>query len=390
MKRSLKIIALALLSLPLGVSCEKEHREAGKPEPVEIPIDWSKRAMSVKELADMSLHEKVCQMFFVRPESLTPGVWTSAIGATVSNFEKYPVGGFLLFAGNIVNPKQLRSFNNQLHRLGNYPLIAVDEEGGTVARIGKNKNFSVPTYDNMYSVGQKNDLDYSYSVGLSIGSYVAENGFDIDFAPVTDVFTNPGNKVIGKRAFGSEPELVARNVERFVRAFSAAGICSCLKHFPGHGDTGTDSHTGYAETGKSWEEMLHCEIIPFRAGVAAGTDFIMSAHIAAPAVTGNKEPSTLSRMMMTDKLRGELDFKGIIVSDGMEMGAITQHYSSDVAAVKAVGAGVDMILVPADYKKAIDAVEAAVRTGSITESRINESVERIMKLKKRLLENRLK
>lgn len=390
MKRILEFGVFAILTLSFGVACEKEKHESTKPDPVEIPIDWSKRAMSVKNPTEMSLHEKVCQMFFVRPESLTPGVLTSAIGATIRNFEKYPVGGFLLFADNIVNPKQIRSFNDHLHRLGNYPLIAVDEEGGVVARIGRNKNFAVPTYSDMYSVGQKKDLEYTYEVGLSIGSYVAENGFDIDFAPVSDVFTNPANKVIGKRAFGSEPELVANNVERFVKAFTKAGICSCLKHFPGHGDTSTDSHTGYAESGKSWEEMLACEIIPFRAGIAAGADFVMSAHIAAPRVTGNKEPSTLSKMMMTDKLRNELSFKGIIVSDGMEMGAIVKHYSSEEAALKAVEAGVDMILVPVDYKKAIDAVEAAVNAGTIQESRINESVERIMKLKKRLLENRMK
>jgi beta-N-acetylhexosaminidase len=221
------------------------------------------------------------------------------------------------------------------------------------------------------------------NVGQAIGKYLKEYGFDIDFAPVADVNTNPNNIVIGNRAFGSDPTIAAGAVSGVLAGLAENGIVGCLKHFPGHGDTTGDTHEGYVRTDKTWEQLANCEMIPFRAGVQAGAKMVMTAHIAVPNVTGEEQlPSTLSGTILQDKLRGELGFDGVIVSDAMSMGAIHNEYSSGEAAVKAFLAGCDILLMPFDYIEAYQTVLEAVKNGTISESRLNESVKRIMKLKK--------
>ncbi len=159
-------------------------------------------------------------------------------------------------------------------------------------------------------------------------------------------------------------------------------VGSCLKHFPGHGDTANDTHKGYAESRKTWEEMLQCEMLPFRAGIEEGTDMIMTAHIAAPRVTGSDVPSTMSRAMLTDKLRGELGYEGLIVTDALAMGAITRVFTPAEAALACLRAGADLVLMPFNYYEAFDGVEAAVRNGEMPEARIDESLRRVLAYKK--------
>ena len=204
----------------------------------------------------------------------------------------------------------------------------------------------------------------------------------MDFAPVADVNTNPLNPVIGSRAFGDDPQQAARMVSRVIEGLHDSGVASCVKHFPGHGDTATDTHTGYAETLKTWEEIKNCEMIPFQAGIDAGTDMVMTAHIAAPNVTGTSEPSTISPIMLTEKLRGELGYDGLIITDALSMGAIREAYSSAEACVLCVQAGVDLLLMPYDYFEAFDGVARAVEEGRIPEERIDESVCRILRFKR--------
>ena len=170
-------------------------------------------------------------------------------------------------------------------------------------------------------------------------------------------------------------------VAEYVKGMADAGVVSCLKHFPGHGDTYADTHLGYAVSHKTWEEMRSCEMITFQAGIAAGAPMVMTAHISAPKVTGSEIPSTLSPVILQDKLRKELGFKGVIITDGMEMGAITREYSSEQAAILAIKAGADILLGTREYPKVFDAVLQAVQDGTIPESRIDESVRRILKLK---------
>lgn len=377
-----KLTVWGVLLLSLAAACTKDPG----PETPEEPKKYE-----LKELGQMSLREKVGQLFNVRVESLVPGASGSVTGgseALADFFRQYPCGGVTLFAANITYPYQTSVFTEYLHGLDNYPLICVDEEGGRVARIGRNTYFPVTRVGTMASVGATGDPQKAKEAGSTIGEYLFRYGFDIDLAPVSDVNTNPDNVVIGDRAFGSSPELVGSMVEAFLAGMKGQKVEGCLKHFPGHGDTSTDSHYGYAESLKTWEELSGCEMIPFRQGIAAGAKMIMTAHVCLPNVTGSSIPSTLSSMVLTEILRGRLAYQGIIITDSMEMGAITQQYSNEEATLLALEAGVDILLTPQDYPKAFEAVLKAVEDGRITVQMIDERVSRILALKKELLLSR--
>ncbi|MBR6318028.1 MAG: glycoside hydrolase [Fibrobacter sp.] len=348
---------------------------------------------SVLDIKKMSLREKVGQMFFVRPEALDTSIhWNEyqdlpdyklqQVNKTMRDVSKdYPVGGMILYAHNIVDEAQLGEFIAEIRTLNGSPLLAIDEEGGRIARIANNENFDVPKYESMAAIAESGDPSEAYKAAFTIGSYVKEYGFDIDYAPVADVNTNPENIVIGPRAFSDDPETAAEFVVSYLNGLDSAGVIGTLKHFPGHGDVKTDTHSGYAETNKTWEEMLKCEMIPFKAGIEAGAQMIMTAHITAPKVTGNDLPATLSSVILQDKLRGELGFKGIIVTDAMDMGAITTQFGNAEAAIKSIQAGVDVVLCSKDFTQVFDAVVNAVEKGDIKETRIDESVKRILELK---------
>ena len=233
----------------------------------------------------------------------------------------------------------------------------------------------------MAAIGATGDPANAYECGNTIGTYLNRYGFDIDFAPVADVNTNPENIVIGPRAFSDNPAVAAPMVTNYLQGLKDAGIIGCIKHFPGHGDVKNDTHYGYAQTQKTWAEMLDCEIITFRAGIQWGCQLIMTAHISGPNVIGKDIPSTMSSVILQDKLRRELGYQNIIVTDAMDMGAITQQYTIEEAAVGCIKAGADIVLCPKDLVKAFDAVIAAVENGTITEERINQSARRILRLK---------
>ena len=344
-------------------------------------------------LSKMTLREKVGQMFFVRMETLDTTIHWNTYAELQENpilevtqtmrkvNENYPVGGLILYAWNIGNETQLSKLISQIRALNGSPLLCIDEEGGRVARIANNPNFDVKKYESMAAIGATGDPKNAYECGNTIGTYLKRYGFDIDFAPVADVNTNPENIIIGPRAFSDKPEVAAPMVTNYLQGLKDAGITGCIKHFPGHGDTKADTHFGYASTQKTWSEMLDCEMVTFKAGIQWGCQMIMTAHIGAPKVTGSDIPSTMSPIILQDKLRGELGYQNIIITDGMEMGAITQQYSSAEAAVGSIQAGVDIVLGPKNLVEAFDAVIDAVNKGVISEERINQSVRRILKLK---------
>lgn len=346
-----------------------------------------------EQLAKMTLREKVGQMFYVRMETLDTTIhWNTyadlqenpllEVNQTMRDVnERYPVGGLILYAWNIDNESQLSRLISQIRALNGQPLLCIDEEGGRVARIANNPNFNVKKYESMSAIGATGDPNNAYECGNTIGTYLHRYGFDIDFAPVADVNTNPENIIIGPRAFSDDPAVAAPMVTNYLQGLKDAGVTGCIKHFPGHGDTKVDTHFGYASTQKTWAEMLDCEMVTFKAGIAWGCQLVMTAHIGAPKVTGSDVPSTMSPIILQDKLRGELGYQNIIITDGMEMGAITQQYTSAEAAVGSIQAGVDIVLGPKNLVEAFDAVMAAVEKGTITEERINQSVRRILKLK---------
>ena len=315
-----------------------------------------------KALEKMTLREKVGQLFVVRLECLEPSiVWNettelpqyevrSVSKSMAATAKEYPVGGVLLYGHNIDNPAQLKALTASLHALRGKPLVAVDEEGGRVARVAGNPNFGLDNVESMAAL--KGDPEAARRTGAYIGRYLKEYGFDIDFAPVADVNTNPENIIIGPRAFSDDPAVAAPMVAAYLQGLSQEGITGCLKHFPGHGDTFSDTHFGYAASHKNWAQIRSCEI-----------------------------PATLSPMILQGKLRGELGYQGIIITDAIEMGAIRNQYSTEEACVGTLLAGADMILCPRDLRRAVDAVVAAVEDGTIPLSRIDESVRKVLNLK---------
>ena len=347
-------------------------------------------AIIEQELAQMTLREKVGQLFCIRPESLDPDIVYSTSaelpeihlqevnGRMKETAARYPVGGVVLFAHNIKDPDQLADFVEDIRDFPGAPLLCVDEEGGRVARLANNPAFGLPKYESMAAFRTPGEVK---DAAFTIGSYLKRLGFDIDFAPVADVNTNPRNVVIGARAFSNEPKVAAEMVKAYLKGLQKSGVIGCLKHFPGHGDTQADSHFGYAMSRKTWDEIKDCEMIPFKAGIDAGAQIVMTAHISLPNVTGSNVPSTLSPMILQDKLRGELGYQGVIMTDAMEMGAILRQYPVEDAAVMSIKAGVDILLCVREYPKVFDAVLNAVRRGEIPESRIDESVRRILKLR---------
>lgn len=339
------------------------------------------------KMAQMTLEERVLQMFMITPEALTGyGTVTAAGDVTYQSLQKYPVGGIILFAQNVIDPDQLGTMNGNLQNyseeITGLPMfISVDEEGGKVARIAKNSNFSVETFSDMRSIGDSGDTAKAYEVGNTIGAYLNQYGFNLDFAPDADVLTNPDNQVIGTRSFGTDPYVVSEMTQSVVKGLEDNQVYACLKHFPGHGATSGDTHAGYAYTDKTLDELMQSELVPFSNGIQNGVHFIMVSHIAAPQVTGDNLPASLSPYMIQNVLREQMGYDGIVITDAMNMGAISDSYGSTDAAVRAVNAGADIVLMPKDFVSAYQGVLNAVENGTISTDRIDESVRRILRLK---------
>ena len=330
----------------------------------------------------MKLEEKVAGLFIITPEQLT-GVGTAIQPgeSTREALEKYPVGGLVYFARNIQSASQLREMLANTASYSRYPLfLGVDEEGGQVARVAK--ALGLENVGPMGQIGASGDPSRAYAAGASIASYLKEYGFNLDFAPVADVLTNPDNTVIGDRSFGSDPAVVAQMTASAVQGLQENGVSACVKHFPGHGNTAGDSHEGQVETDRTLEEMQAVEFLPFTAGMEAGVDMVMVGHISAPGLTdGDKLPASMNEKIITDILRGQLGYNGIVITDAMNMSAISQYYTADEAAIRALKAGADMILMPEDFVTAYEGVIAAVQGGTIAEERIDDSLKRVFRVK---------
>ena len=243
------------------------------------------------------------------------------------------------------------------------------------------EGFSLEAFPDMSKIGASNDEAKAFEVGETIGKYLADLGFDVDFAPVADVLTNQDNTVVARRSFGSDAEIVSRMVSEEVKGLKKHGVSPVLKHFPGHGGTAEDSHETKPVLHRTLEELSETEFLPFAAGIESGADFVMAGHIGVPEIEEDGRPAVFSKTLLTDVLRKQLGFEGIIITDAMNMGAVTESYDSGEAAVAALSAGADMILMPEDFDAAVQAVKDAVEKGALTESRIEESAMRILALK---------
>ncbi|MCD8109461.1 MAG: glycoside hydrolase family 3 protein [Clostridiales bacterium] len=369
-----------------SVNPEAEDSVDSDAEEETEPEESFEEKVAVK-LATLTLEEKVAQMFIVTPEALT-GVSTvvQAGSTTQAAIEAYPVGGIIYMADNLQTTDQTtqmlkNTMTYSREAVGLPVFLAVDEEGGTVARVASNSAFGVTNVGDMCDIGASGDTGKAYEAGKTIGSYLSALGFNLDFAPVADVLTNSENQVVKKRSFGSDAYLVSEMVEQEVAGLEEEGVIACIKHFPGHGATGGDTHESSVAAYRTLEEFYGSELIPFADQIESGISFIMVGHFSLPEVTGDNTPCSLSASIVTGLLREEMGYDGIVITDALNMSAVSDSYSSAQAAVKAIEAGVDMLLMPESFQNAYNGVLDAVEAGEISEERIDESVTRILTVK---------
>ena len=354
---------------------------------------------------DMTTQEKVAQMLM--PSFRYWGEGDKKEGVTEINdairatLNKYSFGGVIVFAQNCQNAKQTTALINSMQKANlaggaqSALLVSIDQEGGYITRL--NTGTAMP--GNM-AIGATGDTENAYRAANIIGNELAVQGINVDFAPVMDVNNNPANPIIGVRSFSDDPDVVEKFGAKYIEGLHNNGVMAALKHFPGHGDTNTDSHTGLPTIDKTYDELKKMELIPF-AGVAKNADFIMTAHIQYPKIesqtyisksTGEEIylPATLSKTILTDILRNDMGFSGVVVTDAMDMAAISEHFDSMDSTRLAINAGTDMILMPVDLStpaglnnldKYIDGVVEQVNNGAISAARVDESVYRILKMK---------
>lgn len=342
----------------------------------------------VQRIVDaMSLEDKVAQLFLVKPEAIVDiGTATAAGESTKQAIDKTPVGGFVYFSDNLQSEQQVQEMLSNVQkyskdRTGLPAFLSVDEEGGTVARVAGSGRFDVTNVGNMADIGALGDVQQARQAGETIGTYLSELGFNLDFAPDADVLTNPENTVVKKRSFGSDPQVVSDMSLAVAQGLAQHQIHSVYKHFPGHGATEGDTHKGYAYTNKTLDELKQSELVPFAHAIENGAEFIMAAHISVPNITNDDTPTSLSKIMITDVLREQMGYDGIVVTDAMNMGAVTEQYTSAQATVKALQAGADIILMPENFQEAYQGVLDAVKSGELTEQQIDTAVTRIVKVK---------
>ncbi len=359
---------------------EPDEETEDNAEDEEIYDSRSPEERAVDLLSSMTLTEQVYQMFIVAPEQLTGETKTTTADKLESALKEYPVGGLILFSANIEDPDQCTKLISDSQDYSKTNLfISVDEEGGTVARIGNKSNMGTTKFPNMESIGDTGNTYDAYDVGYVIGSEISQFGFNLDFAPVADIDLNE-DSVIGSRAFSSDAVTAGQMVYAAVSGFRDSGVMCSLKHFPGHGGANGDSHKGYTLLDKSLDELWNTEFIPFEMGIEAQAPLVMVGHISDPQVTGDDTPASLSKTMI-DILKQDLGFPGLVITDSLNMSAITDNYSSGEAAVLAVKAGVDILLTPANLQEAADSILAALEDGTILPEEIRSSVLKILTMK---------
>ncbi len=354
--------------------------ETPEPDPGE-ETDWLE-VMVDETIAGMSLEDKVAGLFFITPEALTgTDIVIQAGETTREKLGEQPVGGLVYSSQNIRDESQLKEMLQNTKSYSKSAIfLGIEEEGGSRSPVAESG--LVENTGKIADIGAAGDTSAAQNAGNTIGTYLAGYGFNVNLAPVADTAAE-GNTLIGDRAFGTDPALTASMVSAFVEGSKSTGVSTCLKYFPGMGDVTENAGEGMITSDKAIEAFTERDFPAYQAGISAGADFVMVSHLSLPNVTGDNTPSSLSGKVITEILRQQLGFTGIIITDAMNVAAITDYYTADEAAVKALQAGVDMIFMPEDYTTAYTGVLEAVQSGSLTEEQINESLRRIFRVKLR-------
>lgn len=370
MKNKLLVLLLFLL-LMVGCSSKMENNEKEKKD------DKKDIDTRVEEtISNMTLDEKIGQM-------ITISYRKDSMDSTLkSALEEVKPGGFILFAENMSSYDGTIKLVKEIKATSTIPMfISIDEEGGRVQRLRSLKGVDVTDVPNMYDVGEKNDLDLTYQIGKLIAEELRVIGVNMDYAPDIDVFSNPNNTVIGKRSFGRDKELVAKHGITLAKGLEDNGVIAVYKHFPGHGNTATDSHEALPILDLTKEELENIDVYPFKEAIKNNASVIMIGHLAVPKVTEDNIPASLSKKLITDYLKNELGYNGLVITDALDMGALTKYYPEEEICGRAVEAGVDILLMPSSSRKCLKSVQDAIKKGTVTEEQINESVRKILKLK---------
>ncbi|QYJ16829.1 Beta-hexosaminidase [Rubrobacter xylanophilus DSM 9941] len=387
------MVGVTLLALVLGVAATGAAR-SGKDAP---SGGAGERRVVERVLHRMSLEEKVGQMFVTYaygdsvedtdPEMVAANREAHGVDNFRQLIERYHLGGIIYFAwsGNVENPHQIAGLSNGIQRAalgsgaGVPMLISTDQEQGVVVRVDE----PATQFPGSMALGAGRSTDDAYTAAAITGEELRAIGINQNFAPVADVNVNTRNPVIGVRSFGSDPDLVSGMTVAQVNGYQRQNVAATAKHFPGHGDTDVDSHTGLPVINHSREELEEIDLPPFQAAIDEGVDSVMTAHIVVPALDDSGRPATLSRPILTGLLRREMGFDGVIVTDSLGMAGVRQQFGDERVPVEAIKAGADMLLMPPDLDLAYNAVLDAVKSGEIKKHRIDESVRRILILKLR-------
>ena len=338
-----------------------------------------------KYTGDMTLEERIGQTLMVGFAG------TTASREVIELIQRYHVGNIILFSRNVRDAEQVRKLTRSLQEAAReaghiYPLlIAIDQENGIVQRLGE----AATLFPGNMALGAIGSEEVAFDVALATGRELKALGITMNLAPVVDVNNNAANPVIGVRSFGEDPRLVARLGSAMVKGYQDAGSISCLKHFPGHGDSAVDSHLAMPLIPHSLERLEALELVPFRAGIEAGVGSVMIAHVAFPALTHDEAlPATLSSAIIVGLLREKVGYEGVIVSDCLEMQAISDTFGTEPAALMALRAGIDLALVSHTFSRqrgSFEAIREAVLTGELSAQVVQRAAERIVKLKARYL-----
>ncbi len=387
MLKRLVLVLMAIIITTIAGGCQKGTNDVTPSEQTDtyktdeqLPQQTETIDAIQEIIKNMTLEEKIGQMVMVGIDGYTNDAHSTEM------IESFHVGGFILFKNNIKNTEQAQSLINSLKdknsNTSSIPLFfSVDEEGGRVSRM-PDEFVKLPSNK---VIGSRNNPDFSFEIGKVIGKEIRSLGFNMDFAPVLDVNSNPKNPVIGDRSFGNSAQLVSLLGVKTMQGLGSQNVISVVKHFPGHGDTSVDSHVGLPVVNNGMERLKKLELVPFENAIKNNADVIMVAHILLPKIDA-QNPASFSKAIITDLLRNDMNYNGLVITDDLTMGAITKNYKIEDAAIKAVNAGSNIILVCHDYEKqasVIKALKAAVENGDIPAEKVYESVYKILSLKQK-------
>ncbi len=388
------VLILGVVLLLAGIHRMMQQPQLTVSEPMIVTmVPWQGELEKTDEqrldeyIAGMSLEEKVGQLFYVTIGNLEEPVYSDSTdykelsGEAIQTLRRYRPGGVIFFSNNILSDEQVTALTQELQSSSDIPLyVGVDEEGGTVSRLGNQAGITMDNVGPMRAVGDTGDASIAYETGKTLAEGIQQYGFNMDFAPVADVLTNPNNTEIGNRSFGSDPAVVADMAANEIIGLQEQGVSAVAKHFPGHGGVVGDSHQSLQYIDSTEHELEQVEFVPFQAAIASDTDAILISHLVLTELEEDT-PSSLSYKVVTELLRNSLGYDGLVITDSFQMNSIADNYEQGEAAVLAIQAGCDMILMPKEYEACYQAVLDAVQEGRLSETQIDEACRHILTAK---------